>query len=384
MQNIYVDEHLIKQAIEDRRFFHQHPELSGEEFETCAFIRNRLEALKIEILDFEPPSVIGFIKGTKGNKTIALRADIDALPITEEGDKPYLSKNPGVAHMCGHDGHTATLLAVAEWLSIKGNEVEPNIVLIFQSAEEITPSGADRLIKQGVLENVDAIFGIHLWQGMEKGKIGLTHGPMMASIDDFEIMIQGSGGHGSMPHETVDPIYVATHVIQSLQSIISRKLNPIDSGVISVGKIEAGTTYNIIPDTAKLIGTIRALTPEAVATLQNKMVQLTEGICKAFDAKGQVDFIIGTPPLVNHAKESHFVESVIRQSFGDDVFELVDPVMGGEDFSYYLQNKPGAFIFVGMGGEKSMYPHHHPKFDIDEEVIPDAIKLFIEIAKKYQ
>lgn len=384
MPYTHIDEQLIKQAIEDRRFFHQYPELSGLEFETCAFIRNRLEALKIEILDFEPPSVIGFVKGTKGNKTIALRADIDALPITEEGDKPYLSKNPGVAHMCGHDGHTATLLAVAEWLSIKGNEVEPNIVLIFQSAEEITPSGADRLIKQGVLENVDAIFGIHLWQGMEKGKIGLTHGPMMASIDDFEIMIQGSGGHGSMPHETVDPIYVATHVIQSLQSIISRKLNPIDSGVITVGKIEAGTTYNIIPDTAKLIGTIRALTPEAVDTLQSQMVQLTEGICKAFDAIGQVDFIIGTPPLVNDPKESRFVESVIRQSFGDDVFELVDPVMGGEDFSYYLQNKPGAFIFVGMGGEKSMYPHHHPKFDIDEEVIPEAIKLFIEIAKNYK
>ncbi|MGE8080140.1 M20 metallopeptidase family protein [Peribacillus loiseleuriae] len=378
-----VNEHLIRQAIEDRRILHQYPELSGEEFETSAFIRNRLEALHIEILDFEPPSVIGFVKGTNGNKTIALRADIDALPITEEGDKPYLSKNPGVAHMCGHDGHTATLLAVAEWLSIKGNEVEPNIVLIFQSAEEITPSGADNLIKQGVLENVDAIFGIHLWQGMEKGKIGLTHGPMMASIDDFEIMIQGSGGHGSMPHETVDPIYVATHVIQSLQSIISRKLNPIDSGVITVGKIEAGTTYNIIPDTAKLIGTIRALTPEAVDTLQSQMVQLTEGICKAFGAKGQVDFIIGTPPLVNNPSESRFVESVIRQSFGDDVFELIDPVMGGEDFSYYLQNKPGAFIFVGMGGEKSMYPHHHPKFDIDEEVIPDAIKLFIEIAKNY-
>ena len=381
MQITNVSEHLTRQAIEDRRYLHQHPELSGQEYETSKFIQNRLETLNIELLDYQLPSVVGFIKGTKGNKTIALRADIDALPITEEGDKPYHSKNPGVAHMCGHDGHTAVLLAVSEWLSNNRNEIEPNIVLIFQSAEEITPSGADALIKQGILENIDAIFGIHLWQGLEKGKIGLTHGPMMASIDDFEISIQGYGGHGSMPHETVDPIYVATHVIQSLQSIVSRKINPIDSGVISVGKIEAGSTYNIIPDTAKLIGTIRALTPEAVHTLQHQMVKLTEGICDAFGAEGQVDFIVGTPPPVNDPTEAKFVESVIRKSFGPEVFELVEPVMGGEDFSYYLQKRPGVFIFVGMGGEKSEYPHHHPKFDIDEDVLPDAIKLFIEIVK---
>lgn len=383
MEETNISEMLITQAIEDRRYLHQHPELSGEEYETSQFIRDRLEALSIDILDYERPSVVGYIRGTTGNKTIALRADIDALPVMEEGDKPYRSKNLGVAHMCGHDGHTAVLLAVAEWLATKGNEVEPNIVLIFQSAEEITPSGADQLVKQGVLEDVDAIFGIHLWQGLEKGKIGLTHGPMMASIDDFEIVIQGYGGHGSMPHETVDPIYVATHVIQSLQSIISRNLNPIDAGVITVGKIEAGTTYNIIPDSAKLIGTIRALTPEAVSTLQSQMVQLTEGICKAFGATGQIEFIVGTPPLINYSKESRFVESILRNSYDDEKIALMDPVMGGEDFSYYLQKKPGAFIFVGMGGEKSQYPHHHPKFDLDEDVFPDAIKLFVEIAKNY-
>ncbi|KON85654.1 N-acyl-L-amino acid amidohydrolase [Sporosarcina globispora] len=380
---MHIDDNLVKQAIEDRRHLHQHPEISGEEYETHTFIRNRLESLNIEILNYQPPSVVGYVKGTNGSKTIALRADIDALPITEEGDKPYISKNLGVSHACGHDGHTAVLLAVAHWLSKNRNEVGPNIVIIFQSAEEITPSGADQLIKQGVLEQVDAIFGIHLWQGLEKGKIGLTHGPMMASIDDFDITIQGSGGHGSMPHETVDPIYVATQVIQSFQSIISRNLNPIDAGVITVGKIEAGTTYNIIPEQAKLIGTIRALTPHAVQTIQRQMVKLTEGICQTYDALCKVDFIYGTPPLVNDRKEALFVESVIRQFFDREVFTLVDPVMGGEDFSYYLQKKPGAFIFVGMGGEKSRYPHHHPKFDLDEDVFPNAIKLFIEIMKNY-
>ncbi|WP_100330251.1 M20 metallopeptidase family protein [Bacillus xiapuensis] len=378
-----VNEQLIKQAIADRRFLHQYPELSGQEYETGKFIRKRLQALNIEILNEQPPSVIGFIKGTAGEKTIALRADIDALPITEEGDKPYISRFPGVAHMCGHDGHTAVLLAAAEWLANHRSEVQPNVVLIFQSAEEITPSGAETLVKQGVLDGVDTIFGLHLWQGLEKGKMGLVHGPMMASIDDFEITIKGYGGHGSMPHETVDPIYVATHVIQSLQSIVSRKLNPIEAGVISVGKIEAGTTHNIIPSTAKLIGTLRALTPQAVQTIKQQMVQLATGVCQAFGAKAEVEFIVGTPPLVNDLKESQFVESVIRRSFGDEKFTAVAPVMGGEDFSYYLQQKPGAFVFVGMGGEKSAYPHHHPRFDIDEDVLPDAIKLLIEIVRQY-
>lgn len=379
-----VNENLVEQAIKDRRYLHQHPELSGEEYETCKFIRNRLEALNIEILKFQPPSIVGYVKGTKGNKTIALRADIDALPIMEEGDKPYISKNPGVAHMCGHDGHTAILLAVSEWISQHRQEIEPNIVLIFQSAEEISPSGADQLIKQGVLDNVDAIFGIHLWQGMNKGKIGLRPGSMMASVDDFEITIQGYGGHGSMPQETVDPIYVASHVIQGLNSIVSRKLNPMEASVVSIGKIESGTTYNIIPDSAKIIGTIRTLAPEAVHIIQKQIVQITEGVCAAFGASSTVNFIIGTPPLVNDPKETAFVESIIRTTFGDNVFELADPLMGSEDFSYYLQQKPGAFIYVGMSGEKSMYPHHHPKFDIDEDVFPEAIRLFIEIVKNYK
>jgi len=374
-------ESLTKRAIDDRRYLHQYPELSGQEFETSKFIRKRLMELNIDILSFGPPSVVALIKGSKGLKTIALRADIDALPIVEEGEKPYISKKTGIAHMCGHDGHTAILLAVAEWLS--KNEVEANVVLIFQSAEEITPSGADLLIKQGVLEGIDAIFGIHLWQGLEKGKIGLTHGPMMASIDDFEIDIKGFGGHGSMPHETIDPIYIASSLIQAFQSIISRSINPIEAGVITVGNVQAGTTYNIIPDSARLIGTIRALTPETVDIIQTKMVNLTKGICRAFGAEGKVRFILGTPSLINDPNESKFVENIVCREFGHEVFELVNPVMGGEDFSYYLQKKPGAFIFVGMGGEKSQYPHHHPKFDLDEDVFPDAIKLFIELVNHY-
>ena len=380
----FLPDHLIKQAVEDRRYLHQHPELSGKEYETSKYIRDRLEALGIEILNFQPPSVVGFVKGQAGEKTVALRADIDALPMQEEGDKPYLSKNPGVAHTCGHDGHTAMLLAVAEWIVNNRQDVDHNILLIFQSSEEITPSGAEFLVNQGVLEGVDAIFGLHLWQGMKAGMLGLAHGPQMASCDDFEITIEGYGGHGASPHETVDPIYVASHVMQALHGIVSRKLNPITPGVVTIGKIEAGSTYNIIPSSAFLQGTVRGLTVEAVETMRAQIEKLTEGICSAFGAKGKVDFILGTPPLVNDVKESGFVEAVIRESFGHERFELVPPGMGAEDFSHYLLHKPGAFVFVGMGGEKSAYPHHHPKFDIDEDALPNGIKLFIEIIKGYK
>jgi amidohydrolase len=379
----FLSEQLINQAVQDRRYLHQHPELSGKEYETSQYIRNRLESLEIEILDFKPPSVVGFIKGITGEKTIALRADIDALPMQEEGDKPYLSKNRGVAHTCGHDGHTAVLLAVAEWIVNNRQSVDHNILLIFQSSEEITPSGAEYLVNQGVLEGVDAIFGLHLWQGMKTGRLGLAHVPQMASCDDFEITIEGYGGHGASPHETVDPIYVSSHLMQALHGIVSRKLNPITPGVITIGKMEAGSTYNIIPGSASLHGTVRGLTLEAVQTMRSQIENLTEGICSAFGAKGKVNFILGTPPLVNDVKQSSFVEQVIKSAYGDEQFELVQPGMGAEDFSHYLLHKPGAFVFVGMGGEKSAFPHHHPKFDIDEDSLPIAIKLFVEIVKAY-
>lgn len=376
-------EQLSAQAIVDRRYLHQYPELSWQEFETSKFIRKRLNDIDIDILEFEPPSVVGFLKGTKGEKTIALRADIDALPIDEEGEKPYISKRKGIAHVCGHDGHTAILLAVAKWLSEHRDEVEHNVKFIFQTSEEIIPSGAEHLVKHGVLDGVDAVFGLHLWQGLDKGKMGLAHGPMMASADDFEIMIEGKGGHGSMPHETVDPIYIASHLIQGLQSIVSRQTDAGEPKVITVGEIKAGSNYNIIPGTATLRGTVRAFSPDMIRFVRSQMKHVTEGICSTFHAKGELHYIQGTPPLINDSEVSQFAEKVIRSSFGDDCVVNVDPVMGGEDFSHYLLKKPGAFIFVGMRSENSAHPHHHPKFDIDEDILPTAIELFINLVKNY-
>lgn len=381
LQTKHVDTALAEWAIEQRRHFHMYPELSGQEIETAAYVKAKLVEFGIPLIEkYSAPNVIGFFKGTEGKKTVALRADMDALPIVEEGDKPYISTVPGVMHGCGHDGHTATLLAVAKWMSKNPQLVKNNILFIFQSSEEASPSGAKQLVEEGILENVDVIYGIHYMSNMPLGKIGFATGPAMASCDDFDIIIEGKGGHGGSPHETVDPIYIASHLIQAFQSIISRNLNPLHAGVISIGGIQAGNSYNVIPDKVKIQGTMRALTYEGATLMHQKTAQLTEAICSSFGAKGNYHFIEGTPPLYNHPEACEFAKEIIDKTFGEDVFLAYDPVLGAEDYAYYLKEKVGAFINVGMQSEKSQYPHHHPKFDIDEEAIPAGIELMIQLA----
>lgn len=371
-------------AIAHRRYLHQHPELSGEEYQTHAYIKRHLEELSIEILDYQAPSIVGYLKGADGSKTIALRADIDALPVMEEGDKSYLSKVPGIAHACGHDGHMAVLLAAAKWLSEHRSEVKPNVVFLFQSSEEREPSGAEALVQQGVLENVDAIFGIHLWQPLAKGLIGACHGPMMGACDEFKITIAGKGGHGAMPHETVDPIFIASQIVSGLQSIVSRTLSPLQSAVVTVGKVEAGSTFNIIPNEAVMLGTTRSLTVETRQHIYDQMKRIVEGIPVSFGATGQMEYYWGTPAVINDRTQSRYVEEVVRATFGDAVYAAdMEPTLAAEDFAHYLVKCPGAFIFVGMGGEASAYPHHHPRFDIDEDVIPSAIELFIQLVLRF-
>ncbi|MGX2961941.1 M20 metallopeptidase family protein [Peribacillus sp. JNUCC 23] len=381
LQTKLVDTELLAWTIEQRRHFHMHPELSGQEYETAAYVKEKLTEFGIAIKNnYSAPNVVAYFKGTEGKKTVALRADMDALPLHEEGDKPYISTVPGVMHGCGHDGHTATLLAVAKWMSTHPHLVKNNIVFIFQSSEEASPSGAKQLVEEGILDRVDVIYGIHYMSNMPLGKIGFATGPAMASSDDFDIIIEGKGGHAGNPHETVDPIYIATHLIQAFQSIVSRNLNPLHSGVISFGGIQGGNSYNVIPDKVNLQGTIRALTYEGAELMHKQTAQLTESICTSFGAKGHFHLIEGTPPLYNHPEACEFAKEIIQKTFGDDVFLPFEPVLGAEDYSYYLKEKVGVFINVGMQSEKSQYPHHHPKFDIDEEAIPSAIELMIQLA----
>ncbi|MDP4084821.1 MAG: amidohydrolase [Bacillota bacterium] len=381
LQTKLVESELKALAIKHRRHFHMFPELSGQEYNTSAYVKERLAELGIPVDSrFSSPSIVAYFKGTEGKKTIALRADMDALPLIEEGEKEYISTIPGVMHGCGHDGHTAILLAVAKWLTKYKNLVKNNIVLIFQSSEEASPSGAKKLVEEGVLECVDAIYGIHLMSTMPIGKIGFAVGYAMASCNDFDIKIEGKGGHGGHPNEAVDPIYIATHIIQSFQSVVSRNLNPLHPGVISFGGMQAGNSYNVIPSEVRIQGTIRALTFEAADLMYKKTAELTESICSAFGAKGYYEFIEGTPTLYNHPEACEFAKGVIVNTFGENAFLQIDPVLGAEDFSYYLKEKMGAFINVGMQSEKSCYPHHHPKFDIDEDAIPTAIELMIQLA----
>ncbi len=381
LQTKLVDPELMAWTIEQRRHFHMHPELSGQEYNTAAYVKEKLMEFGIPLdTRFSAPNVIAFFKGTEGKKTIALRADMDALPLQEEGDKPYLSTVPGVMHGCGHDGHTATLLGAAKWMSEHPQLIKNNIVLIFQSSEEASPSGAQQLVKEGILDGVDAIYGIHYMSGIPLGKIGFATGYAMASADDFDITIEGKGGHGGYPHETVDPIYIATHLIQAFQSIVSRNLNPLHPGVISFGGMQAGNSYNVIPEKVTLQGTIRALSFEGAELMHKKTAQLTESLCASFGAKSHYHFIEGTVPLYNHPKACEVAKEIIETTFGEGVFIEVEPVMGAEDFSYYLKEKTGAFINVGMKSDKSQYPHHHPKFDIDEAAIPAGIELMIELA----
>lgn len=374
-----ISTELTAWAVEQRRYLHQYPELSGQEYATSHYLKQQIEMLGLELLEFTPPSIVAYLPGTSGQKTLGLRADIDALAMQEEGNKPYLSKNPGVAHTCGHDGHMAILLAVARWAVEHREQIKPNLVFIFQSAEETGPSGAAALIEQRLLDRIDEIYGLHLWQPLEKGKISVPPGAMMASSDEFELFIEGAGGHGAMPHETIDPVYIASQVISGLQSIVSRKLDPIEPAVITVGKVEAGTTYNVIPQQATLFGTIRAFSYDVRQWLPVEIERLAKGICKAYGARAQFRLIRGTPPVVNDEAISSFVKQVIESSFPLDTYVTIKPSMGAEDFGFYLQENAGAFMFVGMNSDKSRYAHHDPRFDIDEEAIPVAIKLFLSL-----
>ncbi|MFD2829144.1 M20 metallopeptidase family protein [Corticicoccus populi] len=376
-----LTQQLMDSAVTDYRYLHEHPEISWQEFNTAGYIKNRLDQLNIETLNYEMPRVVGYVRGTKGNKTIALRADMDALTIHEDSGKPYASKIDGISHACGHDGHVAVLLTVARWLS--ENAVEPNVKLIFQPSEEIEPSGAKDLVDKGVLDDVDAVYGIHLWQRLEKGKIGLSHGAMMGSSDDFMITVEGAGGHAALPHRTIDPTYICSHIIQGLQTIVSRETSPAETKVISIGSIQAGSTFNSIPSSAVMKGTVRGFSTDVVDFVEQRIGEIVDGICRTFNATGTLNYIKGTPPLINHYEESNRVEKIVKREFEADTFVQMPLEMIAEDFSHYLLEKPGAFIFVGMGGPSSRFPHHHSKFEVDESVFGEAVKLFIEIVRDY-
>ncbi|WP_147533122.1 M20 family metallopeptidase [Bacillus marasmi] len=374
----------FNEMVSIRRYLHQHPELSFQETKTASFIKKYYEKLGIEVQDrIGGNGVVAKIYGSKPGRTIALRADFDALPIQDEKDAPYKSLVPGVMHACGHDGHTATLLVLAKNLNEMRADLEGTYVMIHQHAEEYAPGGAKPMIEAGCLDGVDAIFGTHLWATVPTGTIQSRVGPIMAAADRFEITVNGKGGHGAHPHTSKDAIVTAAQLVVTLQQIVSRKVNPIDSAVVTVGSFVADNAFNVIADKAKLIGTVRTFNENTRAMIEKEIERITKGICFTNDCGYDYVYERGYPALVNHREETEFLMDCAKSVPGVEIVEETEPQMGGEDFAYYLENLKGSFFFTGAGSHDA-YPHHHPRFDIDERAMLIAARTLATAAVNYQ
>jgi len=377
-----------EQVVLDRRYLHAHPELGFQEFETSKFVAERLRALGLDVrTGIAETGVVGTLRGGKPGKVVLLRADMDALPINEENDVEYKSGTRGVMHACGHDGHTAILLAAAQVLVERRQQLAGTVKFLFQPCEEKPPGGAKPMIEQGVLENprVDAVFGLHLAQEMPVGMVSARSGPIMAAADMFRLEIKGKGGHAAYPHECVDAALVASQVLVALHSIVAREVKPTEPAVITVGMIQAGTAPNVIPDTALLRGTVRTFDKELRQRLARRVEEVATGVARAMRAECVCTYEWGYPATVNDPVMTELVASVAREYVGEARFAAREQSMGGEDFSYFLENRPGCFFNVGTRNEERglVWGHHHPRFDIDEAGLPVGIEMFVRVVEKY-
>lgn len=375
-------EEIFPQVVQWRRYLHQHPEPSYHEEQTAKMVAEHLISLGLEVkTGIGGHGVTGLLRGEKSGPTIALRADMDALPIQDEKDCSYRSTVPGVMHACGHDGHTAILLGVATLLQRMKLHLRGNILFLFQPAEELPPGGAKQMIAEGVLTSVDAIYGLHLWSPMPVGKVGYFPQEAMAAGDGFEIEIIGKGGHGGLPHQTIDAVMIASHLVVNLQSIISRQLDPLRSGVITVGEIKGGSAFNVIAERCKVTGTTRSFDSETRQYLLDSVEKVTKSTCSMFGASSHVTIHQGYPALVNHPSHSEQVKQSAQKVVGHENVVEMERIMGSEDFAYYLEKVPGSFFFVGAGNreKKITAPHHHPSFDIDESAMKIGIHCFINL-----
>ena len=377
-------EKYYKKVYDIRHQIHMNPELGFEEYETSKLVASELEKLGIEVTkNVAKTGVVGLIKGGYPGKTVALRADMDALRINEEGDYEFKSKNPGVMHACGHDGHTASLLGVAMMLNEIKDELHGNVKLIFQPAEEVE-GGALPMIKEGVLENpkVDAVFGGHLWGSIEEGKVAVKHGAMMASPDIFTIKINGKGGHAGVPHASVDPVPIMAQVITALQTIVSRKNDPTNPLVISCCNVHSGECHNAIPTEALIQGTVRTLNNDTRDFAEETIEKFVKGIVESQGASYEFEFIRQFPPLVNDKNMADVLEKAAKKIVGDEnVFELATPSMGGEDFAFYTEEVPSSFVFVGMAKDvENPILHHNAKFAWEDNNMKNLAQTLAQVA----
>ncbi|MDE5053112.1 M20 family metallopeptidase [Niallia taxi] len=373
------------EVITYRRYLHQNPELSFEEEKTSQYIYDQLQSFgNIELTRPTKTSVVGRIIGAAPGKVVAIRADMDALPIQEENDVEYASTNPGVMHACGHDGHTAMLLGAAKVLSTLKDQLHGEIRLLFQHAEELFPGGAEEMVQAGVMDGVDTVIGAHLWSPLEIGKIGIVYGPMMASPDTFYLTVNGMGGHAALPHQTVDSIAVASQVVTNLQHIVSRNTDPLDNLVLSVTKFIGGTTHNVIPGSVEICGTVRSFDPDLRKEVPKLMERVIKGITEAHGAAYEFNYEFGYRPVINDARVTEVLEATVAEVYGEEAIDKMKPNMGGEDFSAFQQVTEGSFFYIGAGNpEKNAdFPHHHARFEIDEESLEKGVNLFVYSAIK--
>lgn len=363
---------LQPQMIEWRRHLHKYPEVAFEEHRTSAFIAEQLAGISgMEVTRPTTTSVLGRLRFARPGRIVAVRADIDALPIKEENEVPYCSTVDGNMHACGHDGHTAIALALATLFARHTDMFAGEVRFIFQHAEELAPGGAEELVACGVMDGVDEIIGLHVWSSLAFGKIGLISGAAMAAPDTFECHIIGRGGHAAAPHETVDPIVVGATVVSALQHVVSRAIDPLDHVVVSVTQFIAGTAFNVIPGSAYLAGTVRTFDEKVRRAVPQLMERMIRGITDAHGATYRFSFERGYRPVVNDPQLTARLRGVVVESFGEEVLAELRPSMGGEDFSAYQQKAPGVFAFIGARNEQEgiVQPHHHPRFDIDERAL---------------
>jgi amidohydrolase len=379
---------LQPQLVEWRRHLHQKPELAFNENLTAEFVSQKLQQWGIEHqTNIAKTGIVAIIDSGKPGRVLAIRADMDALPIQEENEVDYRSQHSGIMHACGHDGHTAIALGTAYYLAKYKHSFSGTVKMIFQPAEE-GPGGAKPMIEAGVLKNpdVDAIVGLHLWNNLALGTVGVRGGALMAAVETFDCTIFGKGGHGAMPHQTVDAIVVAAQIVNALQAIVARNIDPIDSAVVTVGKFHAGHAYNVIADTAQFGGTVRYFKPTYQGYFDKRIEQVIAGICQSYGAHYKFDYCSYYPPTINDVKMAELVRSV-AESVVETPAGIVPEcqTMGGEDMSFFLQEIPGCYFFLGSANpEKNLaYPHHHPRFNFDETALGMGVEIFVRCVEKF-
>jgi amidohydrolase len=380
---IELPQSLLDEVVATRRDLHQHPELGFQETRTAGIVAARLRELGYEVHEgIGITGVVGVMHGTRPGKTIMLRADMDALPLSEETGNAFASLELGKMHACGHDGHVAILLGAARAIASRKSELAGKLVLCFQPAEE-GQGGALKMLEDGLIERfgIERAYGLHLFSHLPTGVLGFREGPFYASSDSIEIRIEGFGGHGAAPHMSIDPILVASEFVASVQKVVSRQIDPLQPAVVTIGAIHGGTTHNVIPSVVTLMGTVRAFDAEVREKMAERIERVLRGVCEASGATYTFDYLWRYPVTTNDADQTRYVRALAERTLGEKWAITSDQHMGAEDFSFFAERVPATYFVLGAAGdERTSFPHHHGKFDVDEAAFPNGVRIMTALA----